>query len=113
MHVVYDFKDLVDFRTRIEMDAFRVTLKNNTWGTGNNKPCTKCKNKPGAKAHRMKLRFEWQSSKLRNKNNECRPVKYRKITGLEDNHIYMSIYKEHSNDENAVNDQLLNRLLKK
>ena len=43
------------------MDTFRLTpLKNNTFGTNNSKNCTICKNKPGIKAHKMRVRYGWR-----------------------------------------------------
>jgi hypothetical protein len=100
MPIQYDYKELINCKSRHEMDNFRATLKNNTFGTNNSKNCTICKNKPVFKVHKMRVRYGWCSSKLCNKDEEC-PFKYREITCLQDNCIYLSTLGEHSNHESV------------
>jgi hypothetical protein len=40
MPIQYDYKELINCKSRHEMDNFRATLKNNTFGTNNSKNCT-------------------------------------------------------------------------
>ena len=101
MPIKYDYNKIGNFKSLLEMDTFRSTLKNNTFGTNNSKNCTMCKNKPGIKVHNMIVRYGWCSSKVCNKDELC-PLKYREISCTHDNCVNLSTLGEHNNDDECV-----------